>query len=83
MKSAETVKRQKERAEVEKKRAMKKKDVLPSLPRLTQDELLEEAKITEEENLKSLGKTLICRNEGWKEKTCLVISLVMLFFRNS
>lgn len=56
MKSAETVKRQKERADLEKKRAMKKKDVLPSFPRLTQEELLEEAKITEEINLKSLGE---------------------------
>lgn len=58
MKSAETVKRQKERADLEKKRAMKKKDVLPSPPRLTQEELLEEAKMTEEVNLKSLGETL-------------------------
>lgn len=55
LKSAETVKRQRERAEVERKRAMSKRDRAPSLPRLTQEELLEEAKITEEINLKSLG----------------------------
>lgn len=55
LKSAETVKRQRERAEVERRRAMSKRDRAPSLPRLTQEELLEEAKITEEINLKSLG----------------------------
>lgn len=68
MKSAETVKRQKERAEVEKKRAMKKKDVLPSLPRLTQEELLEEAKLTEEVNLKSLEKYELAEMDRKKPK---------------
>lgn len=68
MKSAETVKRQRERAEVEKKRAMKKKDVVPSLPRLTQEELLEEAKITEEANLKSLEKYELAELDRKKPK---------------
>ena len=35
---------------------MKKKDKVPMYPRLTQEELLEEAKATEEINLKSLGE---------------------------
>lgn len=68
MKSAETVKRQKERADLEKKRALRKKDVVPSLPRLTQEELLEEAKITEEANLKSLEKYELAELDRKKPK---------------
>lgn len=49
------MKRQRERAEVERRRALTKRDRTPSFPRLTQEELLEEARQTEEINLKSLG----------------------------
>lgn len=68
LKSAETVKRQRERAEVERKRAMSKRDRAPSLPRLTQEELLEEAKITEEINLKSLEKYELAELDRKKPK---------------
>ncbi|KAK8724892.1 hypothetical protein OTU49_010963 [Cherax quadricarinatus] len=68
LKSAETVKRQRERAEVERKRAMNKRDRTPSFPRLTQEELLEEAKLTEEVNLKSLEKYELAELDRKKPK---------------
>lgn len=54
VKSAETQQRIKIRSELKKKKPKKVEDKMP-----TQEELLEEALITEKENLKSLGK-LIC-----------------------
>lgn len=68
LKSAETVKRQRERAEVERKRAMNKRERAPSYPRLTQEELLEEAKMTEEVNLKSLEKYELAELDRKKPK---------------
>ena len=57
MKSAEAEKRLKERKEVERKRAMRKRKNSNATHKLTQEELLEEAKETEKLNLKSLGKS--------------------------
>lgn len=68
LKSAETVKRQRERADLERRRAMKKRDKVPLYPRLTQEELLEEAKITEEINLKSLEKYELAELDRKKPK---------------
>ncbi|KAK4318118.1 hypothetical protein Pmani_010863 [Petrolisthes manimaculis] len=68
LKSAETVKRQRERAEIERRRAMKKRDLTPALPRLSQEELLEEAKVTEELNLKSLEKYELAELDRKKPK---------------
>ncbi|KAK7066056.1 Vacuolar protein sorting-associated protein 72, partial [Halocaridina rubra] len=68
LKSAETVKRQRERADLERRRAMKKQDRVPSYPKLTQEELLEEAKLTEEINLKSLEKYELAELDRKKPK---------------
>lgn len=68
LKSAETVKRQRERADLERRRALKKRDRLPAYPKLTQEELLEEAKITEESNLKSLEKYELAELDRKKPK---------------
>ncbi|XP_071552424.1 vacuolar protein sorting-associated protein 72 homolog [Panulirus ornatus] len=68
LKSAETVKRQRERAEVERRRAMNKRDRTPNFPKLTQEELLEEAKLTEELNLKSLEKYELAELDRKKPK---------------
>lgn len=50
MKSAETLERLKIRSELRKKKPKRVEEKMP-----TQEELLEEALITEKENLKSLG----------------------------
>ncbi|XP_042203903.1 vacuolar protein sorting-associated protein 72 homolog [Homarus americanus] len=68
LKSAETVKRQRERAEVERKRALNKRDRMPIFPKLTQEELLEEAKLTEEVNIKSLEKYELAELDRKKPK---------------
>lgn len=57
-KSAQTAQRVKERTSAQEKRA--KKTAPSDIWKPTQEELLEEAKITEQENLKSLGKFLLC-----------------------
>lgn len=53
-KSAETAKKIKERSQVKKKIPLKKNEYVKP----TQEQLLKEAKITEQENIKSLGELL-------------------------
>lgn len=60
MKSAETQQRIKIRSELKRKKPKKVEDKMP-----TQEELLEEALITEKENLKSLGMFFLCVSLGF------------------